>query len=135
VFFFEPRGGKSRAECGAGGANAEVQRSSRELATTVKDLTAALAASAASASTAQAGGTGSRLSRFATAMPFDRSRLEVLREFLAKLESQGFHGVVKVTSASRLYCLSGDPTDGFAPASAALPVGKCDLIGNPTKNR
>ena len=62
---------KSRAENAAqAAANAEVQRSSRELATTVKDLTAALAASAAQ-------------------------------------------------------------TAGATPASAVLPVGKCDLIGNP----
>jgi len=38
---------------------------------------------------------------------------------------------VKITSASGLFCLTGNPTDGFAPASAALPVGKCDLVGNP----
>jgi CheY-like chemotaxis protein len=115
-------------------ANAELQRSSRELATTVKDLTAALAASAAlNAGAAPAGGTaGSRLEPVPYGeIPFDRSRLEVLREFLTKLQSQGFHGVVKVTSASGLFCLTGNPTDGFAPASAVLPVGKCDLIGNP----
>jgi hypothetical protein len=115
-------------------ANAELQRSSRELATTVKDLTAALAASAAlNAGATPAGGTaGSRLEPVPYGeIPFDRSRLEVLREFLTKLQSQGFHGVVKITSASGLFCLTGNPTDGFGPASAVLPVGKCDLIGNP----
>jgi CheY-like chemotaxis protein len=115
-------------------ANAQLQRSSRELATTVKDLTAALAASAAlNAGATPAGGTaGSRLEPVPYGeIPFDRSRLEVLREFLTKLQSQGFHGVVKITSASGLFCLAGNPTDGFAPASAVLPVGKCDLIGNP----
>jgi CheY-like chemotaxis protein len=115
-------------------ANAELQRSSRELATTVKDLTAALAASAAlNAGATPAGGTaGSRLEPVPYGeIPFDRSRLEVLREFLTKLQSQGFHGVVKITSASGLFCLTGNSTDGFAPASAVLPVGKCDLIGNP----
>jgi hypothetical protein len=114
-------------------ANAELQRSSRELAKTVKDLTAALAASAALTAPAPAGGTaGSRLEPVPYGeIPFDRSRLEVLREFLTKLQSQGFHGVVKITSASGLFCLAGNPTDGFAPASAVLPVGKCDLIGNP----
>ena len=126
---------KSRAENAAqAAANAEVQRSSRELATTVKDLTAALAASAAqTAGATLAGGTaGSRLEPVPYGeIPFDRSRLEVLREFLTKLQSQGFHGVVKITSASGLFCLTGNPTDGFAPASAVLPVGKCDLIGNP----
>jgi CheY-like chemotaxis protein len=125
----------SRAEIAAqAAANAEVQRSSRELATTVKNLTAALAASAAlTASTTPAGGTaGSRLEPVPYGeIPFDRSRLEVLREFLTKLQSQGFHGVVKITSASGLFCLTGNPTDGFALASAVLPVGKCELIGNP----
>jgi CheY-like chemotaxis protein len=125
----------SRAEIAAQAkANAELQRSSRELATTVKDLTAALAASAAqTAAATPAGGTaGSRLEPVPYGeIPFDRSRLEVLREFLTKLASQGFHGVVKVTSASGLFCLTGNPSDGFAPAAAALPVAKCDLIGNP----
>ena len=125
----------SRAEIAAQAkANAELQRSSRELATTVKDLTAALAASAAqTAAATPAGGTaGSRLEPVPYGeIPFDRSRLEVLREFLTKLASQGFHGVVKVTSASGLFCLTGNPSDGFAPAAAAVPVAKCDLIGNP----
>ena len=124
---------KSRAENAAqAAANAEVQRSSRELATTVKDLTAALAASAGQTASTTGGTAGLRLEPVPYGeIPFDRSRLEVLREFLAKLESQGFHGVVKVTSASGLFCLTGNPTDGFAPASAVLPVAKCDLIGNP----
>jgi hypothetical protein len=125
----------SRAEIAAqAAANAEVQRSSRELATTVKNLTAALAASAAlTAGATPAGGTaGSRLEPVPYGeIPFDRSRLEVLREFLTKLQSQGFHGVVRITSASGLFCLTGNPTDGFAPATAVLSVGKCDLIGNP----
>ena len=64
-------------------------------------------------------------------IPFDRSRLDVLRDVLAKLEAQGFHGVVKITSLAGLFCLSGNATDGFAPASASLPANKCDLIGNP----
>jgi CheY-like chemotaxis protein len=125
----------SRAEIAAqAAANAEVQRSSRELATTVKNLTAALAASAAltAGATPAVGTAGSRLEPVPYGeIPFDRSRLEVLREFLTKLQSQGFHGVVKITSASGLFCLTGNPTDGFAPATAVLSVGKCDLIGNP----
>jgi CheY-like chemotaxis protein len=129
---------RARAENAAqAAANVEVQRSSRELATTVKDLTAALAASTAlTASTAPPGGTaGSRLEPVPYGeIPFDRSRLEVLREFLAKLTSQGFHGVVRITSTSGQFCLTGNSTDGFVPASATLPVGKCDLIGNPCED-
>ncbi|MEA3105498.1 MAG: hypothetical protein QOI88_103 [Gammaproteobacteria bacterium] len=122
---------KSRAEFAAQAtATTELQRSSQELATTVKDLTAALAAGAAL--TVSGGMAASRLEPVPYGeIPFDRSRLEVLRDFLVKLESQGFHGVVKITSAAGLFCLSGNPADGFAPASSVLPVGKCDLVGNP----
>jgi len=62
---------------------------------------------------------------------FDRSRLEVLRELLMKLEAQNFHGVVKITSSAGIYCLSGNATDGYVPAVPTLPVKGCDLIGNP----
>ncbi len=51
-------------------------------------------------------------------IPFDRGRLDVLRELLSRLEAQGFHGVVKITSLAGIFCLSGNATDGFAPAAA-----------------
>ncbi len=112
-------------------ANAELQRSTQELSGTVKDLTAALAASQAAPSVTGGGAT----SRFEPVpygeIPFDRSRLDALRDFLSKLETQGFRGVVKITNAAGQFCLSGNATDGFAPAAANLPAGKCDLVGNP----
>ena len=55
----------------------------------------------------------------------------MLREVLAKLEAQNFHGVVRVSSLPGSFCLTGNAADGFAPASAALPAAKCDLVGNP----
>jgi CheY-like chemotaxis protein len=64
-------------------------------------------------------------------LPFDRSRVDVLRELLGKLETQGFRGVVKVTSSAGIFCLTGNAAEGFAPAAANLPVSKCDLVGNP----
>jgi CheY-like chemotaxis protein len=64
-------------------------------------------------------------------LPFDRSRVDVLRDLLSKLEAQGFRGVVKVTSSPGIFCLTGDAADGFAPAAASLPLSKCDLVGNP----
>jgi hypothetical protein len=64
-------------------------------------------------------------------IPFDRSRLDVLRELLSKLEGQNFHGVVKITSAEGLFCLTGNPTEGFVLANPALLLGKCDVVGNP----
>ena len=64
-------------------------------------------------------------------LPFDRSRVDVLRDVLSKLEAQGFHGVVKVTSSPGIFCLTGNAADGFVPAAPNLPVSKCDLVGNP----
>jgi CheY-like chemotaxis protein len=115
-------------------SNAELQRSHQELASTVKDLTATLAANAA-AQLPPAGAGGSVMSRVEPVpygeIPFDKTRLEVLRDFLAKLQTQGFHGVVKVTSTAGLFCLSGNTGDGYVPANPATPVGKCDVVGNP----
>ena len=126
---------KSRAELAAlASANVELERVRENLAATNKELTAALAASAANLApaTAAVGAAAARVESVPYGeIPFDRSRLDVLRDFLAKLEAQGFHGVVKIVNATGMFCLSGNATDGFAPASASLLVGKCDLVGNP----
>jgi len=115
-------------------ANGDLIRARDELALAVKDLTATLAAATSSADS-PAAVTAAGLPRFEPVpygeIPFDRSRLEVLREVLAKLEAQGFRGVVKVKRSAGLFCLSGNAVEGFAPASATLPAGKCDLVGNP----
>jgi CheY-like chemotaxis protein len=116
--------------------NAELQRSRLDLGATVKDLTAALAASTASQSSAQSGAGAASASAKIEPVPygeiaFDRSRLEVLRELLTKLEAQGFRGTVKITSSGGMYCLTGNATDGYAPAAPTLPVSRCDLVGNP----
>ena len=126
---------KSRAEVAAlTSSNNELQRARVELSTTVKDLTAAL--TAASASNAPAPGAASAFAARAEQVPygdipFDHGRLDVLRDLLARLQAQGFHGVVKITSLAGLFCLSGNATDGFTLPSASLLASKCDLIGNP----
>jgi CheY-like chemotaxis protein len=131
---------KSRAEvAGLTSANAELQRARLDLSATVRDLTAALASASAGSATALGapGGagtsaTGSRVEPVPYGeIPFDRGRLDVLRDLLIKLEAQGFHGVVKITSLAGLFCLSGNATDGFTPAGASLPASKCDVVGNP----
>ena len=118
-------------------SNAELQRAKLDLAATVKDLTGALSAANSAAQSPAPGGSGpgAGASR-AEPVPygeiaFDRSRLEVLRDLLMKLETQNFHGVVKITSSAGLFCLSGNATDGYQPAAAALPLSRCDLVGNP----
>ncbi len=127
-----------RAElAGVESTNAELQRARLDLGATVKDLTAALAANTSAQSTAPFGtGATPALSTRIEPVPygeiaFDRSRLEVLRELLTKLETQGFHGTVKITSSGGMYCLTGNATDGYAPAAPTLPVSRCDLVGNP----
>jgi CheY-like chemotaxis protein len=118
-------------------ANAQLQQARSDLSATVKDLTAALTAASAgtAGATAAGGGAGASGPRIEPVpygeIPFDRSRLEVLRDLLTKLETQGFHGVVKITSLAGLFCLTGNATDGFTPAGASLPASKCDVVGNP----
>ena len=130
---------KSRAEViSLNNANGDLEHARQDLTATVKDLTAALQSVNASASTSVSGGPTSSVpgtTRFEPVpygeIPFDRSRLDVLREFLNKLEAQQFHGVVHITNTAGSFCLTGNPTDGYVPAAAGLPVAKCDVIGNP----
>ncbi len=129
---------KSRAEIAAlTSSNTELQRARTDLSATVKDLTAALASAStvATASTGVAAGTSGATTRVEPVpygeIPFDRGRLDVLRELLSRLEAQGFRGVVKITSLAGTFCLSGNATDGFAPAAANLLTSKCDVVGNP----
>jgi hypothetical protein len=66
--------------------------------------------------------------------PLERGRVDALRELLTKLEAQGFHGLVKITSGAGVFCLSGNASDGYVPATPTLPFGKCDLVGNPAED-
>jgi CheY-like chemotaxis protein len=117
-------------------ANAELQRARTDLSATVRDLTAAVAGTNGAVLDGAAGalpppGTVRIEPVPYGEIPFDRSRLEALRDFLTKLEAQGFHGVVRISNAAGMFCLTGNATDGFAPAAANIPLSKCDLIGNP----
>ena len=122
-------------------ANIELQRARTDLSATVKDLTAALSApnggggAVGTAGSAGAGASAPTAPRVEPVpygeIPFDRGRLDVLRDLLAKLQAQGFRGVVKITSLSGLYCLAGNATDGFVPAAASSLASKCDVVGNP----
>jgi CheY-like chemotaxis protein len=122
---------------GLSSANAQMKRDRQDLAETVKDLTNDLASTPAdSGGTPAPGGAATpNAARFETVpygeIPFDRSRFDALRELLSKLQSQGFRGVVRVTSLAGLFCLTGNAAEGYAPANAALPANKCDVVGNP----
>ncbi|MGA2397315.1 MAG: response regulator [Steroidobacteraceae bacterium] len=142
-------------------SNADLRQASEQIAATVKDLAAAVAAGAAaqkgsssegaladgaapadSAAPAEGAPRADGGARNAAGvsrsepvpygeLPFDRSRVDVLRDVLSKLEAQGFRGVVKVTSSPGIFCLTGNAADGFVPAAPNLPVSKCDVVGNP----
>jgi hypothetical protein len=128
---------RTRADiAGLQSANAELQRARVDLAAAVKDLTAALSANSSAALAAPGGSEAAPAAGRVEPVPygeiaFDRSRLDVLRDLLAKLEAQGFHGVVKIASSAGLFCLSGNATDGYVPAPPTLPINRCDMIGNP----
>jgi len=119
-------------------ANAELKHSQQDLTDTIKELSAALSsASAASALPTVAAGTSGTASIVRTEpVPYgeaslDRTRLEVLRDLLTKLEAQGFRGMVKVTSHTGSFCLLGNATDGYSVAPGATLLAKCDVLGNP----
>jgi CheY-like chemotaxis protein len=149
VNWFMTRNELSRVRADMAGltaANSELQRSRLDLSAAIKDLSAALAAANANIGPAPSGAFASSFGgTSATAaaaaprvervpygeIPFDHSRLEILRDLLLKLEAQGFHGVVKVSNLAGQFCLSGNGTDGYAPAAPNLPVSRCDLVGNP----
>jgi hypothetical protein len=130
---------KSRSEVAAlTSANAELQHARSELSGSVKDLkdiTAALAAASAGTIPPGVAGTSPFVPRSEPVpygeIPFDRGRLDALRELLARLQTQGFRGVLKITSLAGVFCLSGNAADGFTPAGANLLASKCDVIGNP----
>jgi CheY-like chemotaxis protein len=127
---------KSRAEvAGLTSANAELKHARSDLSASVKDLADALAAASAGIGATTGAGASALAARSEPVpygeIPFDRGRLDVLRDLLTKLEAQGFHGVVKITSMSGLFCLSGNAADGYAPAGASLLASKCDVVGNP----
>ncbi len=119
---------------GLSATNVELQRMRLDLAANVKDLTAAVAIANGGTLPPSSSANLPVASHIENVpygeIPFDRARLDALRDFLAKLDG-GFHGVVKVTNYPGQYCLSGSAADGFTLAAPAQPISKCDVIGNP----
>jgi len=115
---------QSRSQLAAlSASNAELKQNQQDLNETIKDLSSALTAGAAPVAWSEPVPYGEA--------PLDRGRVDTLREVLGRLEAQGFHGLVKVRTSAGAFCLTGNAADGFVPAPAALPVSKCDLVGNP----
>ncbi|MBS0614350.1 MAG: hypothetical protein JSS24_14340, partial [Proteobacteria bacterium] len=120
-------------------SNADLRRGQQDLTDTIREMSSSLNAAAPLASAGLgvpvAGASGSASTVRTENVPYgevalDRGRLDVLREVLGKLEAQGFHGVVRITSFAGSFCLSG-ANESYALAAASLPVSKCDIVGNP----
>jgi len=63
--------------------------------------------------------------------PFSPGRIDALASWLSGLEHRGFTGTARVTVVAGEYCLTGNPTEGYAPAPADMPANRCDVVGNP----
>jgi len=63
--------------------------------------------------------------------PLAYARLERLRTLASELQQKGFRGKIVVETYTGDFCLTGNASEGFAVAEAALPTQKCDLVGNP----
>jgi CheY-like chemotaxis protein len=64
--------------------------------------------------------------------PLAGTRIEQLREFVAKVAALGQKGTVEVRRYAGRFCLSGSGTDGYSLAEGALPYIKCDLVADAT---
>lgn len=63
--------------------------------------------------------------------PLAGPRLELIRQYVADLMSQDFHGIVEVRTYPGRFCLIGNPTEGFSVAPDDAPFARCDVVGNP----
>jgi len=64
-------------------------------------------------------------------VPLSNERLDRLRGLAATLEGRYFHGTIHIETFVGDFCLTGSANEGFAVADPALPLQKCDLVGNP----
>ena len=64
-------------------------------------------------------------------VPLSGARLERLRAMLETLRSEQIHGVLRIEVFMADFCLSGSPSQGYAPAADDLLVTRCDVVGNP----
>jgi CheY-like chemotaxis protein len=60
--------------------------------------------------------------------PLDGSRVEALRDFVARIASLQRPGRVEVKHFAGRFCLTGSGDTGYVLADAALPAGNCDLV-------
>jgi len=96
---------------------------SRDLASAQRELAALRAAPATSS--------GERLLVPYGEPPLAGERLAALGRLLGELGQRGIAASVTVTSFEGEFCLTGNPSEGYAPAPGEMPANRCDVVGNP----
>jgi CheY-like chemotaxis protein len=120
-------------------AGAVAYQQHRELGAATRELAGArqqVAAAEAAAAAARRAAAPEAQSAQQLAVPYGEAplagaRLTALAVLLADLEARGFAGTVTVTTSAGDFCLTGNPSEGFAPAPGEMPANRCDVVGNP----
>jgi CheY-like chemotaxis protein len=124
---------------------AQLTQSQQQLVTTQENLTSLQAAEAAAAASedaptndAPAQGNAGRDQSVQTVpfgeMPLGGARLDQVAALLAKLNAQGFQGVLQVRSIPGRFCTVTGSSGLPVLAAETLPYAKCDQIGNPRED-
>jgi CheY-like chemotaxis protein len=124
----------------------QLAQSQQELQSTQQNLTSLQAAEAAMAAssgapTSDEPGSGEQLDHGSSMepvpfgeMPLAGARLDRVSALLARLASQGFHGVVQVRSIPGRFCMMSGSNGQPAVAPETTPYSKCEQIGNPRED-
>jgi CheY-like chemotaxis protein len=126
---------------------AQLAQSQQQLESTQQNLNSLQAAEAAAAASEEAptsdapvqGGGGREQTSSVTTVPFGEmplggARLDQVAALLAKLNAQGFQGVLQIRSIPGRFCMVTGTTGQPVPAADALPYSKCEQLGNPRED-
>jgi hypothetical protein len=64
-------------------------------------------------------------------VPLSGARSDKLRELVARLKANSFHGRLHIATFTGNFCLTGNGIEGYSLAADDLPAKRCDQIGNP----
>ncbi len=135
----------SKEHAGAQALGAQLERTQQQLAQAQQSLQALQAADAAATASAAAprtdpeakgGGPDGEPTSLIESVPFGEtplagSRLDHIQALMARLNAQGFHGVVQIRSIPGRFCIQSATTGVPTLAADAIPYARCDQVGNP----
>jgi CheY-like chemotaxis protein len=64
-------------------------------------------------------------------VPLSGTRVASVRTLLDRLATEGFRGIVEVTTHAGRFCMTGDSAGSYALATDTTLVSKCEIVGNP----